>query len=122
LVVRGSADGLLSVFGNLLSNAVHYTRPGGLVSVSSSLLGDRVCVTFRDSGIGIQPEQIDKIFEKFYRAPEARQLESRGLGLVLSLVQQMVRAHGGEVQVESAQGKGSTFRTWFPRKAYEDGK
>jgi signal transduction histidine kinase len=119
LVVSGNGDGLLSAFGNLLSNAIRYTLPGGRVTIATGEQDGRVLVSFRDTGIGIEPEQIERIFDKFYRAPEARQMEARGLGLGLSLVHQMIRAHGGDVKAESTPGQGSTFRVSLPRFAAE---
>jgi signal transduction histidine kinase len=112
--VLGDADGLLSLFGNLLSNAIRYTPAGGRVSVRQGVDGDWAWVEVRDTGIGISPEAQERIFEKFYRAPEARRAESQGLGLGLSLVRQMVDAHGGRIEVESAQGRGSAFRVSLP--------
>ena len=112
--VHGNADALLSVFGNLLSNAVRYTPAGGHVLVRCSVEEGRACVEVRDSGIGMSPEAQARIFEKFYRAPEARRVEAKGLGLGLALVRQMTEAHGGQIEVESAEGQGSTFRVRLP--------
>jgi signal transduction histidine kinase len=113
--VLGNADALLSVVGNLLSNAVRYTPPGGRVSVR--LGGDAATAWFEveDTGIGIAPEARERIFNKFWRAPDARDLDVRGLGLGLALVKQMTEAHDGRVTVESAPGQGSTFRVELPR-------
>jgi signal transduction histidine kinase len=108
------ADALLSVFGNLLSNAIRYTPAGGSVVVRHELEGPWAWAEVRDTGIGMPPDVQQRIFEKFYRAPKARELEARGLGLGLSLVQQMVQAHGGRVEVASADGQGSTFRVYLP--------
>jgi signal transduction histidine kinase len=112
--VLGDADGLLSMFGNLLSNAVRYTPPGGWVTVQHGVDADWAWVQIQDTGIGMSPEVQARIFEKFYRAPRARQTEAQGLGLGLSLVQQIVEAHGGRIEVESAEGRGSTFRVFLP--------
>ena len=114
LSVRGDADGLLTVVGNLLSNAIRYTPNGGRVSVRHGHAAGWAWVEVADTGIGIPEEVQARIFDKFYRAPEARQVESKGLGLGLSLVQQVVSAHGGRVEVESALGRGSTFRVRLP--------
>lgn len=103
-------DALLSALGNLLSNAVRYTPPSGSVTVSLGQDGGTTWVTVADTGIGMPPEVQRRIFQKFYRAPEARELEAKGLGLGLALVQQVVTAHNGQIEVQSVPGQGSTFR------------
>lgn len=121
--VCGNADGLLSLCGNLLSNAVRYTPAGGQVTVSLGADVDEVIVEVADTGIGISPEAQARIFERFYRSPEARLLEIRGLGLGLALVQQLAAAHGGRIEVQSTLDQGSTFRIRLPRAdaaAYEE--
>jgi signal transduction histidine kinase len=116
VLVRGDADALLSVLGNLLSNAVRYTSPGGRVVVHHGLLTDDTgrwgWMEVKDTGIGMTPEVQSRIFEKFYRAPEAALQEGAGsgLGLGLALVQQFVAAHEGRIEVRSVPGEGSTFR------------
>jgi signal transduction histidine kinase len=112
--VLGDADGLLSVFGNLISNAVRYTPAGGRVAVRYRAEGDRAAVEVQDTGVGMTAEVQARIFEKFYRAPEAQLAVPQGLGLGLSLVKQMVEAHGGEIMVESVPGQGSVFRVYLP--------
>lgn len=113
--VDADADALLSIFGNLLSNAISYTPAGGSIAVACGADRAEVWVTIADSGIGMTPEVQARIFEKFYRAPEARQAEAQGLGLGLSLVHDLVQQHGGSVAVWSALGTGSTFRVVLPR-------
>jgi signal transduction histidine kinase len=71
-------------------------------------------VEVQDTGIGISPEAQERMFEQFYRAPEARTVDGSGLGLGLTLVQRLVRAHEGKVDVSSEPGKGSTFRVSLP--------
>ncbi len=117
--VVGDADALLSVFGNLLSNAIRYTPADGRVTVSCAASEGQACVTVSDTGIGMSPEVQERIFEKFYRAREARSVEAQGLGLGLALVQELVEAHGGWVAVDSAAGKGSTFRVLLPQGEWE---
>lgn len=112
--VAGNRDGLLSVFGNLLSNAVRYTPAPGKVKIEVIPEQDMVAVAVRDTGIGMAPEVQARVFDKFYRGPEARSIEAKGLGLGLSLVRQIVNAHGGDVTVESAPGQGSVFRVYLP--------
>lgn len=113
-------DALISVFGNLLSNAIRYTPSGGKVTVSTEVRDGQVQVSVADTGIGMDPAVAARIFEKFYRADNARATEAQGLGLGLSLVQQLVEAHHGRVEVESAVGVGSTFRIILPAAATND--
>ena len=108
------ADALLSVFGNLLANAIRYTPAGGCITVHCGADDGEAWTTISDTGIGMAPEIQERIFEKFYRAREARDVEAQGLGLGLSLVQELVQAHGGRVEVQSAPGEGSTFRVVLP--------
>ena len=112
--ILGNRDALLSVFGNLLSNAVRYTPAPGRVKIEVIPEQDRVAVVVRDTGIGMTPEVQARIFDKFYRGPEARTIEAKGLGLGLALVRQILNAHGGEVTVESAPGQGSAFHVYLP--------
>jgi signal transduction histidine kinase len=114
LAVPGNADALLSILGNLLSNAVRYTPAGGNVRVRLHPRDGWARIEVQDTGIGMTQEVRARLFEKFYRGPEARQLEAHGLGLGLALVQQLVQAHGGQIEVESEPGKGSTFRVLLP--------
>jgi signal transduction histidine kinase len=113
-LVDGDADALLSVVGNLLSNAIRYTPAGGRVAVHQLLEGDRLLTEVRDTGIGIAPELQARIFERLYRAPEARAMVAQGLGVGLALARRLVLAHGGTIEVESEPGRGSTFRLVLP--------
>ena len=113
--MTGDADALLSVFGNLITNAIHYTPAEGRITVACGAADGKAWVTIADTGIGMTPEVQERIFEKFYRAREARAVEAQGLGLGLSLVHELVQARGGCVEVESAPGRGSTFRIVLPQ-------
>jgi signal transduction histidine kinase len=117
VAVSADSDALLSVLGNLLSNAIRYTPAGGQVTVRQGHEHDWAWVEVVDTGIGMSDEVQTRIFEKFYRAPEARGVEVQGLGLGLALVHQLVNGHGGRVEVESALGRGSTFRVLLPLQA-----
>ncbi len=112
--IQGSADALLTILGNLLSNAIRYTPAGGRVVIRQGRNEQTAWVSVADTGMGMAAETQSRIFERFYRAPEARGMVASGLGLGLALTQQLVRAHGGEITVESRLGEGSTFTVAFP--------
>jgi signal transduction histidine kinase len=122
--VVGDADALLSVLGNLLANAIRYTPTGGRITISCAANDGQAWITVSDTGIGMTPEVRERIFEKFYRSREARSVEAQGLGLGLALVQELIEAHGGCVEVESAPGQGSSFRVVLPKSedAHEEGR
>jgi signal transduction histidine kinase len=115
--LTGNADALLTVFGNLLSNAIRYTPDGGAVDIRLEQSSLGVSVEVRDTGIGMPPEVQARIFDKFYLGGEARRMSAAGLGLGLALSQNLVTAHGGTITVESTPGVGSTFRVVLPAQA-----
>jgi len=110
----GDSDALLTILGNLLSNAIRYTPMDGRVEARCGSDGQEVWFSVVDTGIGIPAEVQDRIFERFYRSPEGKQAEPRGLGLGLSIALRLVHAHGGRLEVESAPGEGSTFLVRIP--------
>lgn len=112
--VLADRRGMEEVFTNLITNAINYSPGGGEVTVTFQVLGDFLEVRVSDQGIGIPPEEIPKIFDKFYRvkSPETRQLIGTGLGL--AIVKHVVEAHRGSIEVESQRGVGSTFRILLP--------
>ena len=114
LTVLGDDDGLASVVDNLISNAVRYTPPDGQVTVRCDRREEWAVVEVWDTGIGMSDETRARIFEEFYRGPEAYEQDRRGLGLGLALVRQLVQAHSGRIEVESELGTGSTFRVFLP--------
>lgn len=114
ILMRGNADALLSVLGNLLSNALRYTTAGGTVRVDYGHLPNEAWISVQDTGIGIPEELQSRIFERFYRSADARNMDAQGLGVGLTLVQQIVRAHDGRIELESEPGKGSKFRVVLP--------
>ena len=103
------------IINNLLSNAVKYTQKGGsvIVNVSPSDVGVRIAV--QDSGVGIAPEDLTRIFTKFYRAKSATMTSVKGTGVGLALVKALTEGHGGVVSVQSTSGVGSTFFVELPR-------
>ena len=97
---------------NLLSNAIKYTPEGGWVRASAQTSGHEVKLLVEDSGVGIPPDHLPHIFDRFYRVPDPN--PEKGLGLGLSFVSAIVKAHGGEIQVHSEVGKGSRFEVTIP--------
>jgi NtrC-family two-component system sensor histidine kinase KinB len=95
------------VFGNLLSNALKYTPPGGKITLSAKADEERVQFSVSDTGRGIPSKYLPRIFEQFFRVPD--QGKETGAGLGLAIVKEIVEAHGGTVSVESTEGKGTTF-------------
>lgn len=114
--VRGDEARLIQVIMNLLDNAIRYTNAGGSVTLSVASTRDQATLTVRDTGIGIQPEHLPRIFDRFYRVDSARthKLDSNS-GLGLSIVDWIVRVHHGTIDVESQPGHGSTFVVTLPR-------
>jgi signal transduction histidine kinase len=102
------------VLDNLVSNALRYTPSGGRVILSAEADRDKVFLRVQDSGVGIHPEELPYIFERFYRADKSRQRHGKESGLGLAIAKSIVEAHGGSVSVESTLGKGTTFVVALP--------
>jgi signal transduction histidine kinase len=113
-IVRGSALHLRRVVLNLTDNAIRYSPPASVVCVSVGLRDGLARVVVRDEGCGIDPVDLPHIFEPFYRADPARARETGGTGLGLAIADQVVRAHGGRIEVASVPGRGSTFTVSLP--------
>jgi len=116
LTIKGNDDDLERLLGNLLENAVKYTPPGGKVRLQLSLDNNTLRLLVSDTGIGISPESMPRIFEEFYRAKNAKEMGQEGTGLGLSLVKHIVDRYHGEVRVDSKLGEGSTFIVTLPRE------
>jgi two-component system phosphate regulon sensor histidine kinase PhoR len=117
LEIAGIESELASAMSNLLGNAVRYTPDGGCIAVRwARREGDERGALFevRDTGIGIAREHIPRLTERFYRVDGSRSRETGGTGLGLAIVKHVVTRHGGELQIESEPGKGSTFRLLLP--------
>jgi signal transduction histidine kinase len=97
---------LAQVMENLLGNAVKFSPPGSLIRVTCEIRPETVQVTVEDEGMGMNPEETERVFEKFYRV-DASSTGKPGLGLGLSLGRNIIEAHGGEIRVESAPGQGT---------------
>ena len=112
--VTADPDALRQVLTNLLDNALRHTPPGGRIDVSLEPAPGEVTVSVADTGSGIAPEHLPRIFERFYRADPGRSREEGGTGLGLAIVKHLVEAHGGRVEAQSSLGKGTTIRMFFP--------
>ena len=115
--VPGDAGNLERLLLNLLDNAIKYNRPDGRITVRVGLLDGAAVLEVSDTGIGIPTESISRIFERFYRVDKGRAREEGGTGLGLAIVKHIAQAHGGQVDVESRAGHGSTFRVRLPLAA-----
>jgi heavy metal sensor kinase len=111
--VFGDARMIQRMLSNLLDNAIKYTPSGGTVTVSLSEKGGRVLVSVQDTGCGISPGDLPRIFERFYRSDQSR--SKPGIGLGLSLARAIARGHGGDIMATSTRDQGSTFMVTLPK-------
>lgn len=112
----GSVDELRSALGNLVSNAIRYTPDGGEISLNWIVEQDQGIFYVKDSGIGIGPEHIPRLMERFYRVDRSRSRETGGTGLGLAIVKHVLGRHQARMEIVSEIGKGSIFKVWFPAK------
>ena len=113
-LVLGDTEHLRRVVDNLVGNALKFTPPGGTVAVRLSGANGQVTLQVTDSGIGIDPQHQDRVFERFYQVDGTSRRTHGGCGLGLALVKEIVERHGGTVTVESQPGEGSTFTVTLP--------
>jgi signal transduction histidine kinase len=114
LMVRVDPQRFAQVVDNLVSNAVKYTPAGGRVEVDLSVTHDRVELVVLDTGIGISMRDRNHVFSRFFRTQQAHRKSIQGVGLGLSITKAIVDSHGGRIEVESEEGRGSTFRIRLP--------
>ena len=112
--IAADPDALRQVLTNLLDNALRHSPTGGRITVSLESAPGGVIVSVADTGSGIAPNHLPRIFERFYRADPGRSREEGGTGLGLAIVKHLVEAHGGRVEAQSTLGKGTTVRMFFP--------
>ena len=110
--VLADSEPMQQVVINLLHNAIKFTPPGGQVAISAESAGPEVIVSVRDTGVGIAADNLERIFERFYKADRAR--SGGGTGLGLAIAKHIVQAHGGRIWAESVEGKGSVFHLALP--------
>ena len=113
-ILQADRDKIALALHNLVGNALKYTLDGGRIVVSAQMEKGRLSVAVTDTGIGIGPEEIEKVFEKFYRSKNPLAAKVKGSGLGLPIAREVARLHGGDVTVESELGKGSTFTLILP--------
>jgi two-component system, OmpR family, heavy metal sensor histidine kinase CusS len=116
-MLKTDPDKLREVLNNLLHNAIQYNRPDGRIDLVVGRDDGNVRVEVRDTGIGIDPEARERIFERFFRADPSRACDGMNAGLGLAIVKEYVELMGGHISVESAPGQGSTFRVELPVQA-----
>ena len=114
LWVLGSQKELYSALSNLVSNAIRYTPLGGLIHVTFSQTENQLTISVKDTGPGIASEHLPRLTERFYRVDQSRSRETGGTGLGLAITKHVMQRHGGELQIQSELGKGSTFNLIFP--------
>ena len=122
LQVFGSEEQVLAAVSNLVANAVAYSDNGSQVSVTAKASEGSVEISVVDQGIGISADEIDRIFERFYRVDPARHRSTGGTGLGLSIVKHVAATHGGDVRVWSVEGQGSTFTLTLPQHLSRDSR
>ena len=112
--VQADPKNIEEIFNNLISNAINYSPEGGQVTVTAQGLGEYMEIKVEDTGVGISPEELPKIFDKFYRVKHPKTRQVTGTGLGLAIVKGIVDAHQGSIDVESVVDKGTTFRILLP--------
>ncbi|MCM0592308.1 MAG: ATP-binding protein [Gloeotrichia echinulata DEX184] len=114
LQLIGDAVQLTRLFTNLIENAIYYTPSSGVIEIKTSRVGSQLYVKVQDTGVGIAPEHVDKVFERFWRADQSRAYWSGGSGLGLAIAQTITQNHGGLITVTSQLGVGSCFTVRLP--------
>jgi len=111
LYVLGDCEQLKRLFTNLLENAINYTSFAGTIEITNRWLGSHIYVSVKDTGVGIAPDNLEKVFDRFWRADESRSYNCGGSGLGLAIAQAIAKKHGGLITVKSQLGFGSCFTT-----------
>ena len=112
--VQADIKRIEEVFSNLITNAINYSPEGGNVTISGRGLSEYIEVKVSDTGVGIEEEEVPKIFDKFYRVKHPKTRQVMGTGLGLAIVKGIIEAHQGTIEVESSPGNGTTFRILLP--------
>ena len=113
-LINADAKSMEEVFSNLITNAINYTPEGGNITLAGEVSGDFVHISISDTGYGIVPDELPRIFERFYRVKNDKTRNIVGTGLGLPIVKSIVEAHNGTIKAESTEGVGSTFSVRLP--------
>lgn len=120
LWVEIDTDKIMQVFDNIMNNAIKYSPDGGKIEVHLMETHNNVVLSISDEGLGIPKKDLEKVFERFYRVDKARARQQGGTGLGLAISKEVMKAHQGQIWVESVEGKGSTFYISLPYEPYEE--
>ncbi|MGX7205162.1 cell wall metabolism sensor histidine kinase WalK [Enterococcus pingfangensis] len=120
LWVEIDTDKIMQVIDNIMNNAIKYSPDGGKISVHLMETHNNVVLSISDEGLGIPKKDLEKVFERFYRVDKARARQQGGTGLGLAISKEVMKAHQGQIWVESVEGKGSTFYISLPYEPYEE--
>ncbi|MHB8142937.1 MAG: sensor histidine kinase [Thermoleophilia bacterium] len=112
--VNGNPDHLRRLLGNLIRNAIDYNREGGKVNIALNSHNKEIILTVADTGLGIEPAKVAKVFDRFYKLDQARARARSGTGLGLAIVKEIVDAHKGKINIKSKPGKGTEIKVFFP--------
>ena len=116
--MTGDVERLEQVLVNVVSNSIKYTPEGGVIEIEARREGEQVIIQVKDNGIGIPDEDLDRIFDRFYRVDKARSREMGGTGLGLAIAREIMQAHKGEISLSSTLGKGTTVTLTLPVEAF----
>lgn len=113
-------DKIIQVIDNIMNNAIKYSPDGGTITVHLSETHNNILLSITDQGLGIPKKDLQKVFDRFYRVDKARARKQGGTGLGLAITKEVIKAHGGNIWVESQEGRGSTFYITLPYEPYEE--
>jgi signal transduction histidine kinase len=120
LLAKGDSDAIERVLYNLMHNAIKFTPAGRKIGVSTRKLKDRIEVTVRDSGVGIDQNELDHIWDRFYKSDKSRGRDKTGTGLGLAIVRNIINEHNQTISVESQPGQGTAFTFTLARGDLDD--
>jgi len=118
--IRGDHARIEQVLMNIITNALKYTPDGGTIGIFSGSTHESVWVLIEDTGVGIPPEDLAQVFDRFYRVDKARSRESGGTGLGLSIAQEIIMRHDGSININSKPGEGTAVTVTLPIKGPDD--
>ena len=113
--IEASEYCITRMLANLIENAIQYTSIGGEINIKTNDLGDSISISIEDDGIGIPAEEIDKVFDRFYRTSKAKRINKEGTGLGLVIVKKIIDSHRGRISIESEPGRGTRFEIILPK-------